>query len=258
MDFTYRIYPILYIIVAASALYYLIYWILWFRKLRKTSLNVFEKIIKFLIPIPLLLSVLFVNIDIYIPTWKELIQPLYKAQKVILENNSRGKVAYLFYSRDTNKVWQPAYPISHNFNSNKVSIAEKKSEVLFFRADSFNIKDRLYIKKITLHTKHDTSSYARAYKIPALPVKLSNSDFDHSTLTNPDIDYTRERVFAWVLVIIIPAIWYHSVLPFERRDRLIMIAIACLVTINSLYNLYLISQTVLGFYYIPFTEMLIL
>lgn len=238
-----------------TLLFYILYWGLFFTKIRRTALHWTESIFKFIVPIPFWICYLFVIIYTYYPAITQLYAPIQATQKLILENNNRTNEAFIVYTRDSNYVWKAAYPLNETVWSPKFSIEDKKQKTKVYAIDTLNKSARIYIGLITKKPiKYDTTAYAKAYQSPSISIKLFATDFENSVLTKPEIDYSFEWYLIYFHFVALLGIWYQSIIPLSLKKRIAMYVLAVLVTVNLLVALFFYLQSITGIYFIPFMK----
>lgn len=247
--------PVFYIysIYAVTAFFYLIYWTLVFKQIRKNALNIFESIFKFILQVPFWLLFAYYNTTNIVPQIEQYISPPLRMQKVIIENNTREKQRYVLYLKDTSQTWYPAYPLSHPRLSNMFSLTEKKSVEYYYQADSLIPFDRIYVRWLKKDKRlSENIAYAKAFKIPSKPIKLYSTDFSDLKLDRLDVSYSTEWNLVFLHLVALIGIWYLAILPNDKFWRIFMYVFAGLLSSFSFFYLYNLIQAITEFYFIPF------
>lgn len=238
-----------------TLLFYVLYWGLFFAKIRRTALHWSESIFKFIVPTPFWIIYFFIVLFTYYPAITQLYAPIQSTQKLIIDNNSRTKESFLVYTRDSNYVWKAAYPLNEPYWSPKFSIDDKKNKTKVYAIDTLNKSSRIYIQWVTKKPiKYDTTAYAKAYQSPSIPIKLFATDFENSVLTKPLIDYSFEWILIYYHFVALLGIWYQAIIPLSFKKRIAMYVFAGLVTANLLVAIFFYLQSITGIYFIPFMK----
>jgi hypothetical protein len=242
----------IYLIYVVVTLFYLIYWTLLFKQIRKNSLNIFELIFKFIIQLPFWLLFIYFNILNLIPQIPQYFSPPIRMQKLIIENNTRENQKYVVYLKDTLQNWVSAYPLSHPRFTSKISVPEKKFIELYYQADSIMPYDRIYIRWLKKDARlRDNISYAKGFKVPSKPIKLYSTDFSDLKLEKLSIDYSAEWNLVYLYLISILGIWYLAILPNDKFWRIFMYCFAGIFSLYSFFYLFNLLQSITEFYFLP-------
>jgi len=223
-------------IILFTFLVYVLSWALLIGKIRRNALSLLELILKTLAYIPFWLGFIFIFLSTTVPQVDELLHQINSTQKIILNNDTQDDVEYYFYLRDSkNKEWEYAFPLGKPLLSNKISLERQEKFELYFRADERFNALRIEMKG---NSYPEDKVLAKAFKMPATPIKLFTTDFEKSFSKPISINNSERWRHLIIYLLAIFGVWYHPVTANRKKTKIALYSFAGIITAISLTMLF--------------------